>query len=65
MQNSGLIGGKVEANSAAKSKGTLLIRKERNNNVFWAFSLRKALAKTSKEERIRSIQVVCMSPYVS
>jgi hypothetical protein len=63
MHNSGLKGGNIGAEIMDMSKGTLLIRNERKRNVVSVFSERKiAFARMSKDETIRSIHVVWISP---
>lgn len=63
MQNSDVRGGKNDAERAVRSRGTLLIRNERRRVVVCTASLCSfALAKMSKDARIRSIAVDCTSP---
>ena len=53
----------MEFDKVASNNGTLLIRNDRSNTVDWLFSLRNmAFARTSKDARMRSIHVVCISP---
>jgi hypothetical protein len=66
IQYSEVRGGKNDAESVERRRGILLIRKERRAVMESFFSFRKvALANTSKEARIRSIAVLCRSPYPS
>ena len=51
----------MEVESSVNSKGTLLMRKDRNRNNVWRCSLRKAaLDNTSKEATIKSVVSVEM-----
>lgn len=64
MQNSALRGGNIEFDKVASNNGTLLIRNDRSNRVDCALSLRNiAFESTSNDARIRSIHVLCISPY--
>ena len=63
MQYSDVRGGKNDADRVVRSRGTLLIRKERRRVVVCADSLCSfALARMSKDARIRSIAVDWTSP---
>jgi hypothetical protein len=65
MQGSGLSGGNIEVERTERSSGTLLLRNERRIVVVWIFSFRKvALANMSKDDRINSMHVVCISFYI-
>ena len=66
MQNSGVSGWNIEAVSPVRRMGSLLIKNERSKKVVCDFSLRNiALERTSNDARMRSIVVVCISPYLS
>jgi len=66
MQNSAVSGGKRDDDKPAISSGNLLIRNDLTRLVSWTFSfLKVALARMSKEQRIKSKIVVRRSPYGS
>jgi hypothetical protein len=63
IQYWGVRGANIESAKVASNNGSLLIRYDRSRcPVFWPSFRKTALARTSKEARIRSIVVFWISP---
>ncbi len=66
MQYSGVSGGYNDAERVVRSRGTLFIKKDLSIVVVCPRSVRDvALARMSKEARIKSMAADCTSPYVN
>jgi len=66
MQYSAVRGWNIDVDRLASKRGTLLMRNDRSNIVVWVDSLRNiAFERISNDARIRSMHVLCKSPFKS